>query len=378
MPESTTDIMLICQSCGMPLAAIEHFGTNSDNTPSQEYCCFCFEKGHFTDNKNLAGKVADVAACHDESEKEDGRIVTRNEISIRLHLLYPTLKRWKNHDNCHISYYESVNRVLEYVNDNLSRKITLKKLAEVSCVSDFHFHRIFRALMGEAPGEYVKRLRLEKAAFMLSNREETLPEIAFVCGYETQQAFSRAFRSYFGISPAAYRRSPVEVRFGIDESVNLGIEPEIRTKESFDICGIRAENPMKNQYAYTDAWKKMNRITHTSPPRDYEYLFLYDNCSTITKPEHYSIYTCVAPAVKSRSVVRFRIDGGTFAIFIHRGSYKDIGKLYCHIYRWWIPYSGYRLRETRYFEKLISSASDTTRHGEMITEIWIPVEKQNV
>ncbi len=375
MPESNTDSTLLCQSCGMPLAAAEHFGTNSDNTPSQEYCCFCFEKGRFTDRMDLPDKIAGVVAYHDESEKEEGRTLTRNELSVRLHLLYPGLKRWKNHDNCHTAYYEAVNRALEYVNNNLAGKIPLKKLAEVACVSDFHFHRIFRAVMGEAPGEYIQRLRLEKAAFMLSNRRETLPEITFACGYETQQAFSRAFRSYFGMSPAAYRRTPVEVRFSIDESVNLGIEPEIRVRENFDVCGIRAENPLKNPHAFIDAWNKMKRITQILPPRDYEYILLNQDCSTVTQPEHYNIYACVAPAVNSRKVVRFRIDGGTFAVFTHRGSHKELGKLYCHIYRWWIPYSGYSLRESRYFEKFFHSPSGTAA-DELLTEIWIPVEKQ--
>lgn len=61
---------LLCQSCGMPLAAREHFGTRADNTPTGEYCCFCYREGRFTDDYTLPQKVADLVSYHDESEKK--------------------------------------------------------------------------------------------------------------------------------------------------------------------------------------------------------------------------------------------------------------------------------------------------------------------
>lgn len=367
--------MGLCQSCGMPLAAEEHFGTNADNTPSGEYCCFCYREGRYTDGFSLPEKIAECVAYHDETEKENGRTLTRNELSVRMHLLLPRLRRWSSHENCHVHYYEAVNRAVNYIHGNLSSRLDLKMLAGAACVSEYHFHRIFRAVMGEAPGAYIQLLRLEKAAFMLRGNDMPIAETAAVCGYESQQAFSRAFRQRYGISPARFRRSPVEVKFPVDESANLGIEPDIRHRGTFEVAGLRVINPLGNRYAFTDAWNKLTRITgkylFADPSR--EYLLFNRDCSTITRPEHYNIYACVSPPVLSRRFTRFGVEGGRFAVFTYTGPYAGLGKVYCHIYRWWLPYGDYELRDSISFEKFLNSPSAKGIY-EPVTEVWIPVK----
>ncbi|HOG94017.1 MAG TPA: AraC family transcriptional regulator, partial [Opitutaceae bacterium] len=62
-------------------------------------------------------------------------------------------------------YHERLNRVLLYIDQHRSEKLTLETLAAVACLSPFHFHRLFRAMLGEPLGQYVQRVRLETAAF---------------------------------------------------------------------------------------------------------------------------------------------------------------------------------------------------------------------
>ncbi|MCD8073074.1 MAG: helix-turn-helix domain-containing protein [Alistipes sp.] len=367
---------LLCQSCGMPLAAVEHFGTRVDNTPSGEYCCFCYRKGCFTDSMSLAQKIAESVSYHNESEQENGRTLTRNELSVRMHVLLPKLKRWKFHDNSHTAYYEAVNRVLEFVDSNYDKPLQLKSLVEVSHISQFHFHRIFRAVMGEAPGEYLQRIKLEKAAFMLSQTLIPVWDIALKCGYQSPQALTRAFRRRYGVNPVQYRKSPVEARFGADESARLDVEPRIVCREDIELSGVRADNPLVNPGAFSDAWRKL--FTMAGYPRTdqkSEYILLSQDCSTITRAEHYRIYACISPRINCTKTVDFTIEGGDFAVFTHRGHYGGLAKLYCHIYRWWIPYCGYKLRDSRYFEKFLNSPTDNPA-GELLTEVWIPVVKK--
>lgn len=105
-------------------------------------------------------------------------------------------------------YIARVNRVLDYIEIHLADSLTLDELASVSCFSPFHFHRIFRAFVGETVGQYISRLRLEKAATLLfSNPEKSITAIALDCGFSSSTTFARAFREAFGKSASAWRKS---------------------------------------------------------------------------------------------------------------------------------------------------------------------------
>ena len=76
-------------------------------------------------------------------------------------------------------------------------------LAEAAGFSAFHFSRMFTGMVGESPGEFLRRLRLERAARALQSRER-VTEVAFDAGYESLEAFSRAFRAAFGCAPSEF------------------------------------------------------------------------------------------------------------------------------------------------------------------------------
>jgi len=103
-------------------------------------------------------------------------------------------------------YEKRLNRVLEFIEAHLQDEIRLEKLAEVACFSPFHFHRIFTALVGEPPAEFVRRLRLERAAnLLLNNPLPPVTEIALSCGFSSSALFARLFRERFGQSPTEWR-----------------------------------------------------------------------------------------------------------------------------------------------------------------------------
>lgn len=105
-------------------------------------------------------------------------------------------------------YDDRVNRAVDYVTANLARPLRLDEVARAACFSSFHFHRIFRAVMGETLAAFVKRVRLERAVYLLSHRPgATLTEIAMACGFSSSSDFSRSFRVHFGVPP---RRFDVE------------------------------------------------------------------------------------------------------------------------------------------------------------------------
>jgi AraC family transcriptional regulator len=104
-----------------------------------------------------------------------------------------------------LDYVDRVNRAVDYVTRNLAEPLRLEDVARAACFSSFHFHRIFRALMGETLASFVKRVRLERAVYLLSHREgASLTEIALACGFSSSSDFSRSFRGYYGVPPRKF------------------------------------------------------------------------------------------------------------------------------------------------------------------------------
>lgn len=109
--------------------------------------------------------------------------------------------------NAGLEYTKRINRVIDYLRDNLDKPLKLEELAKVACFSEFHFHRVFRAVTGETVNGFTNRLRLEKAARLLKRTRQSATDIAFECGFSSSAAFSRSFNNTFNTSPTQYRKS---------------------------------------------------------------------------------------------------------------------------------------------------------------------------
>ncbi len=103
-------------------------------------------------------------------------------------------------------YISRINRVIDFIENNLDQELPLQKLATVANFSPFHFHRIFKAMLGETLNQFVQRLRIEKASsLLLLHPEKNITRIAFDCGFSSSAAFARSFKEYFGISASEYK-----------------------------------------------------------------------------------------------------------------------------------------------------------------------------
>jgi AraC family transcriptional regulator len=105
-------------------------------------------------------------------------------------------------------YAARLNRVINYVGDHLDEPLSLRQLADEAAFSPYHFHRIFKAMMGETLGDFVWRLRLERAANRLIWQPTArVTDVALDCGFSSPSNFCRAFKQRFGVSPAQFRRA---------------------------------------------------------------------------------------------------------------------------------------------------------------------------
>src|SRR5580698_8881764 len=104
-------------------------------------------------------------------------------------------------------YQDRILRVLTHIQEHLDETLDLEELARVACFSSFHFHRVFAAMTGETLADHVRRLRLERAAMELKSGAKQVIQVALDAGYEAHEAFTRAFKAAYGVSPAKFRRA---------------------------------------------------------------------------------------------------------------------------------------------------------------------------
>jgi len=275
-------------------------------------------------------------------------------------------------------YHERIVRTLVFVQANLDEELELESVARVAAFSPFHFHRIFRGLVGESLGEHVRRLRLERAAGALKRSDEPVVQIAFQAGFETHESFTRAFTSMFGSSPSKYRenKGAGETAGGLRPPEYGDVpSPEMRELPPMRLVFLRHVGPYGEvgaTWGKLMMWAgmrgllgpgmKMIGIVHDDPEVTPPEKVRYDAAVVVTRP--------VEP---QGDFGVMELPGGSYAIFTHRGAYDGLSKTYQAIYGGWLPRSGRQLRDTPPFEEYVNSPRDT-RPEDLVTRIHVPVE----
>lgn len=160
-------------------------------------------------------------------------------------------------------YIERTNAAIDYIVRNLDAELKLENVAQVACFSPFHFHRVFRSLLGETLQQFVKRLRLERALYLMSHApDRSLTDIALDCGFSSSSDFSRSFKTRYGTAPsefdvahyraskrkdfeatmASYENGPSLPRLPAGENPD-NFQATIRTLPARTVAYIRALNP---------------------------------------------------------------------------------------------------------------------------------------
>jgi AraC-like DNA-binding protein len=104
-----------------------------------------------------------------------------------------------------VDYVERVNRAIDHVVGNLAHSLTLEEVSKAAGFSPFHFHRVFKAFLGETLSQFVKRQRLERALFLMSHApQQSLTNVAMECGFSSSSDFSRSFKQHYGLPPSTF------------------------------------------------------------------------------------------------------------------------------------------------------------------------------
>lgn len=274
-------------------------------------------------------------------------------------------------------YIQRINKVVAYINNHLDETLDLKKLANEAALSDFHFHRIFKALKGEAIGGYITRLRLEATARLLRYTALTIEEIAFNIGYETPASLSKAFKKQYGISPTEYRTNK-DTYIMKKEIINPDLAlkaPKIVTLEPKNLIYVAltgAYGSLDYGKAYEQLWaviKAQKLFT-----KGIESICISYDDPKITEGSLQRSDVCLAihkSATPQEEVSCKTLAGGKYAVFFYQGSYENLSQVYDTAVRWVIDHE-YTLREEPFFEKYLNDARRTPKE-KLKTEIYIPI-----
>jgi AraC family transcriptional regulator len=155
---------------------------------------------------------------------------------------------------------------LSFIDAHLFGDLSLADIAAAVDLSPYHFSRLFSAVMGESPVSYVRRRRLAQAALRLMQQPDTrLIDLAFECGFESQEAFTRAFRRTLGLTPGELRRGSSFTRLHevLPEmtSTTLGdrltVDPVPRKRAAFRVAGLSGRFDRISRAAIPTLWTQL-------------------------------------------------------------------------------------------------------------------------
>jgi AraC family transcriptional regulator len=276
-------------------------------------------------------------------------------------------------------YEKSINKVISFIHSNLEKNMSIEELASISNFSTFHFHRILRAFLGESLWQYVKRIRLETGAKLLLYANEDINEIAYRVGYETPAAFSTAFKKAFGISPSQFKKTKgiIEMKQNkITKEIDFNLEPNIETISSQNYIYRRlfgAYKKEKFQIAWTDfiqyAFENKLLTPNTKP------FSIHHDDPKITEEDKLQCDLCipVTDFVAVGSTGNGVLVSGKYAVFVYKGDYNNLDKVYEDIFQKWLPNSNYELGTHKLFESYLNSPMNT-KPEDLVTEVYIPIQ----
>lgn len=290
-------------------------------------------------------------------------------------------------------YEQRILRVLIHVQENLDVDLQLDELASLAHFSPYHFHRIFRGMVGEPVKEHVRRLRLERAAHHLKTTDRSVTAVAFDAGYETHESFTRAFRAMFNDSPSGFREARrastgVVVSSGIHYSPTGALdsfEPSLSEVESMnvDVKKVKAMRVafMRHIGPYDqvgNTWQKFMgfAFSHGLFGPTAKMLAIVHDDPDVTPPERLRYDACMVVGDKFQpegDVGVQQISGGSYAVTTHHGPYDRLGETYAALMGQWLPAHNREPTDAPCFEVYLNNPQQTPPE-DLRTEVYVPLE----
>ncbi|KMK76787.1 AraC family transcriptional regulator [Alkalihalobacillus pseudalcaliphilus] len=275
-----------------------------------------------------------------------------------------------------------MNEALSYIEVNLDRYIDLKEVAKIAYCSEYHFKRLFSLLSGITISEYIRRRRLTVAALELKNQGVKVIDVAIKYGYQSPDAFARAFQSFHGVKPSLAKNLDQHLKaypkMSFQLTIQGGIEMNYRIveKESFKVMGVKYEVEMVNEVlspTYEDmiagiseeTMKELESLSNGEPAGLVHVSTNYSEAPS-GKANFEQFIGAITTEKDQPKYETLEVPALLWVVFEIDGDWTEIEEHWQRIYSEWLPSSNYELAEG---PEMLASKEKTS-------EIWISIKKK--
>jgi AraC family transcriptional regulator len=273
-------------------------------------------------------------------------------------------------------------KALWYIESHLAQPLTLDEIAGVGGVSRFHIVRAFAAATGFPVMRYVRARRLSEAARALANGAPDILSLALDADYGSHEAFTRAFRDYFGVTPEMVRAATCLDKLRLQEPIKMDSTaldhlkpPRFETSKPLLVAGLGERITHDNQGAgIPNQWQRFHQSVDNIPGRIGK--VAYGVCCNGDDAGNFDYIAGVEVTDFSdlpREFSRVRIPEQKYAVFTHADHISTIRRTVNTIWNHWLPMSGMKAADAPNFERYDEKFDPLTGDGGL--EIWIPVKE---
>ena len=301
-------------------------------------------------------------------------------------------------------YTLRIDRVLQFIDANLSNKISLAEVAAVSHFSAFHFHRIFSAIQGETINDYIARRRLECAVNLLIFKPElSITDVALDSGFSSSANFSKAVKLHFGFTPSEIRNpqkikdskiGKISSKYGKDfnpsdlypnritndvikqsTSERFDMNIEVKELKRQRVCTLASQGGYEPDAIY-GAWDKLIDWASNhgiKPEQQTRFAFAFDNpaITPIDKCRYDASIVIDDDMPVNLPFKCSEIPAGQYAVLYYKGSPDETLKAQMSIYSDWLPDSGF---EPDNFPLLENYLNNVRADGFLEMEIYVKLK----
>ena len=270
-------------------------------------------------------------------------------------------------------------KALWFIESHLAEALSLDEIAAIGGVSRFHLVRAFAAATGLPVMRYVRARRLSEAARALANGAPDILALALEADYGSHEAFTRAFRDHFGVTPEAVRSSTRLDHLALQEPIIMDSTtidnlqaPRFETSRPLLVAGLGERYTCESGAAIPGQWHRFHQSVATIPERIGPVAYgvccngddagNFDYIAGVEVPDF-----CDLP----REFSRVRIPEQKYAVFTHRDHISTIRRTINTIWNEWLPASGLKAADAPNFERYDENFDPLSGNGGL--EIWIPV-----
>ncbi len=274
------------------------------------------------------------------------------------------------------TYERRILRVMSHIHDNLDGDLSLETLANVACMSPFHWHRVFYGITGETLANCIRRIRMDRATFLLLQTRQSVAEIAAQCGYGNVQSFARSFQADYGLTPSKFRKSPVAYRAA--DAPRQGEPPcfkiEIRHQPGFRL--VAESHRGDYQYLGRTIAQLHARLALRDMFQDdiSPIAVLHDDPFLVPEPELRSDIGFAIPTDSElpEGFGEVHIPPARCAVLLFKGPIVGLYEAYQYLYGHWVPNNGVELSDAPIYAVILEDPRGVSP-TELRTEICLPL-----